>query len=89
MAGSENIIAFGIVACGCLAALLVGSVLIMRWRAVGDVTDELSDVEKGTRSKTDAEALPALPSMSRRSNIESRGTSGSQASSAGGSARPM
>lgn len=89
MAGSANYIAFGIIACGCLAALLVGSVLIMRWRAVDDATDELSDVEKGTGSKAEADALPGLQSMSGRSDTELRRVSGSQASSVGGSARPM
>lgn len=89
MAGFDNYAAFGIIAFGCMAALLVGSVLIMRWRAVGDDTDELSDVEKGAGSRTEAEALPTSQSVSRRTTTEQRGANGSQASVAGGSARPM
>lgn len=87
--GNLNYTALGLVAGGCLVTLLVGSVFMMRWRAVGDETHELSDAEKGSGTKFEAEPLPTSRSKSKRGSLERRGTVGSQTSSAGGSARPL
>lgn len=85
----ETHVSIAFVAGGCLVALLVGFVLITRWKFVDERTDDLSDVEKGVVGKYDAPEMPESRSLKAVRRMEKRGTKGSSSSIAGGSARPM
>jgi hypothetical protein len=79
-----------LVASGCLVGLVVGSALILRWRAVGGAAGGALDVESGKgRESTEVRSRSDLRGSPRATRHSSRLSSGSGVSAAGGSARPM